>query len=382
MYKIAYLGFSNLFSFSIITLMVTTSALIGLDIAPHTTLATLPITIQVTVYAASIMPVNLLMATFGRRKIILYSCCLAMITIVLLTISVANKHFLSYCAASGLLGMSLAHILQFRFLAIETVEAHQKTQALTLVMLAGIGAAFLGPELAVVGLNLLKQQWLGSFLLAGVLITISTIILLLSLPKDAPASTSKPKESGQQPLDWSKHLALVVASGALGSGLMSLIMTATPITMHHQLGFGLEQTKTVIQMHIVAMFAPSLISSTVLRLISRQTMLKFGALLILCCAVISSIESQLFNFSVALILLGIGWNFLFTGSTLLLPDLITPAQKFKAQGVLDMLSASTQAVGTLFAGIFVATLGWLGLGLISGGIAMLLLIVLYIVKID
>ena len=371
MRKIGYLVAAQLLSFSVVTMMVVASSLIGLTLSPLAELATLPLSLQVAAFAAALIPATQSMQRNGRRRVMLLMNGAAGCSLVLAMLAVLMHSFALFCFASACLGASLAYIQQLRFVAIESVLEPQQSKALSWIMMAGIGAAFLGPELINLGQLLVAREWIGAYCLALAALAITFLLLYRYLPA-AQRSVTELEQVEKSRV--SPALIVVLCAGALGGALMTLIMTATPITMHHHNGFDLAQTTTVIQWHIVAMFAPSLFTSKLLKFISIRQMMGLGALIIAVCAYIGFFAAEYHQFLLSLVLLGIGWNFLFMGSTLLLPTLSPQREKLRFQGYLDGSAATLQAIGTLTAGALLHFAGWTSIlafsGLVAIGVAL------------
>lgn len=366
MRHISYLVAAQLLSFSVVTLMVVASSLVGLELSPRAELATLPLSLQVAAFAAALIPATRFMQRYGRRLVMLAMNAAASLSLMLCIVAVLSQSFILFCLGSALLGGSLAYIQQLRFVAIESVTDTQQSVALSWIMMAGIGAAFLGPELSTLGQLITQRNWVGSYSLGVLCLVITFLLLHRYLPSTAVSKTRTEQipKSRVNPA-----LIVVVCAGALGGALMTLIMTATPITMHHHNGFGLDATTRVIQWHIVAMFAPSLLTSRLLKIISIRQMMGIGALVIALCAYIGFYAEDYSQFVMTLILLGVGWNFLFMGSTLLLPTLSPNNEKLRFQGYLDGSAATLQAIGTLTAGALLHFAGWTVILALSGLVA-------------
>ncbi|WP_298636257.1 MFS transporter [uncultured Umboniibacter sp.] len=375
MRQISYLVVAQLLSFSVVTMMVVASSLVGLALSPLPELATLPLSLQVAAFAAALIPATRFMQRFGRRRVMLVMNMAASLSLVLCIVAVLSQSFILFCLGSGLLGGSLAYIQQLRFVAIEAVTDPQQSVALSWIMMAGIGAAFLGPELTTLGQLITQTNWIGSYSLGVVCLVLTFLLLHRYLPTTVPCSSDS-KEAAKSKVR--PALIVVLCAGALGGALMTLIMTATPITMHHHNGFDLESTTRVIQWHIVAMFAPSLLTSRLLKIISIRQMMGLGALIIAVCAYIGFYAADYSQFVLSLVLLGVGWNFLFMGSTLLLPTLSPGNEKLRFQGYLDGSAATLQAIGTLTAGALLHFAGWTSIlafsGLVAIGVALSLTI--------
>ena len=371
MRHISYLVIAQLLSFSVVTMMVVASSLVGLELSPLPELATLPLSLQVAAFAAALIPATRYMQRYGRRIVMLAMNTCASVSLMCCIAAVLSQSFVLFCVGSALLGASLAYIQQLRFVAIESVTESQQSVALSWIMMAGIGAAFLGPELTTIGQLITELNWIGSYGLGVVCLVLTFLLLFRYLP--ATAVSNSPNEQIAKST-VNPALVVVLCAGALGGALMTLIMTATPITMHHHNGFDLESTTRVIQWHIVAMFAPSLLTSRLLKIISIRQMMGIGALIIAVCAYIGFYAADYSQFVISLVLLGIGWNFLFMGSTLLLPTLSPSNEKLRFQGYLDGSAATLQAIGTLTAGALLHFAGWTSIlafsGLVAVGVAL------------
>ena len=371
MRHISYLVIAQLLSFSVVTMMVVASSLVGLELSPLPELATLPLSLQVAAFAAALIPATRYMQRYGRRIVMLAMNTCASVSLVGCIVAVLSQSFVLFCVGSALLGASLAYIQQLRFVAIESVTESQQSVALSWIMMAGIGAAFLGPELTTIGQLITELNWVGSYGLGVVCLVLTFLLLFRYLP--ATAVSNSPNEQIAKST-VNPALIVVLCAGALGGALMTLIMTATPITMHHHNGFDLESTTRVIQWHIVAMFAPSLLTARLLKIISIRQMMGVGALIIAVCAYIGFYAADYSQFVISLVLLGIGWNFLFMGSTLLLPTLSPSNEKLRFQGYLDGSAATLQAIGTLTAGALLHFASWTSIlafsGLVAVGVAL------------
>jgi len=284
-----------------------------------------------------------------------------------------QQSFITYLFAVVVLGIGLAAGQQYRFAAMESVAAEDVPRAASRVLIGGIGAAFLGPELAVRGELLTTTAYQGSFgLLMVVAIAVFLVLFFFNEPeKDEPLSDAKGRpllEILGQPV-----ILVAVISGCAGFAIMSLVMTSTPLHMHFENGHSLVDTKWVIQSHIVAMFLPSFFVPWLIRRIGVQGLISLGIAALLIMVVVVFSEYAFVNYWVSLVLLGIGWNFLFVGGTTLLPEGYRESERFKVQALNDFTIFGIQAVGALLAGWILSTLGWQTLLLISLPILALLI---------
>lgn len=343
---------------SVSSLVVFAGGLIGSQLAPVAKLSTLPIATMVIGTAIAVVPVTLLMKQIGRKLsfilILIYSIVIALFA----AYTVYIQSFYLFCIGTALFGATNACVMQFRFAAMESVSADLIPSAASSVLLGGIAAAFIGPEAAVFGKDLFATDFLGSFILLAGLFMLALIVLLgFKNPKieiEKIKLTSRPlKEISRQPIFW-----VAILSAAVGYMVMSFIMTATPVSMHVMDGHSLSQTKWVIQSHIVAMYLPSIFTAWIVNRLGIPKMMIVGLVAYLICIAIAYSGHYLGNYWVSLILLGVGWNFLFIGGTTLLPQSYRPNERFKVQAINEFVVFGTQAIAALSAGWIVYAVGW------------------------
>jgi len=332
--------------------------IIGQSLAPYASLSTLPVAMLVVGTAASIIPVNYIMSKIGRRRTFLGVCIYTIAIIALVIIALEVKAFYLFCLSTFLFGATTATMNQFRFAAIESVDKNLSATATSAVLIGGLVSAFLGPELAILGKDWFDTAFVGSFLLLSGCFIVAFLLLWFYQSSHAPLQ-AKQQQSGRSLKIIIKQPVFIIAisSAAVGYVVMSYIMTATPMSMHIIDGFSLMQTKFVIQSHVVAMFLPSLFTPMIVKLFGLRKMMIIGIILYLACIIIGYSHS-LHEYWVALILLGLGWNFLFIGGTSLLPRAYHQNEKFKVQSINDLLIFSMQGIASLSAGWFVFNFGW------------------------
>jgi len=332
--------------------------IIGQMLAPSDSLSTLPVALLVVGTASGIIPINKIMSTFGRRKTFLGVCVYTLVIITLAISALEIQSFYLFCSAAFLFGITTATMNQFRFAAIESVEENLSATATSAVLIGGLVSAFLGPELATLGRDIFEMDFVGSFtLLGGCFIT---AFVLLWFYQQTSILKPQQDEATRNLNTIIKQPVFIVAmsSAAVGYIVMSYLMTATPMSMHVIDGFSLEQTKFVIQSHVIAMFLPSLLTPFIVKILGLGKMMFTGVLLYVACIAIALSGHALDNYWISLILLGLGWNFLFIGGTSLLPKAYHEHEKFKVQSVNDFLIFSLQAIASLSAGWFVFNFGW------------------------
>ena len=264
--------------------------------------------------------------------------------------------------AAVLVGIVLACIQQFRFAAMESVAVDLMPVAASRLLLAGIVAAYLGPELVTIGQSIHEQTFTGAFYLLAGCFVIAFFLLLLGYE-----NIELKQEAGEQvqrsfaELLSSPGILLAMGSASVGFAVMSFIMTATPISMHELNHYSLEETKWVIQSHIMAMFIPSLFSGWLVRKLGFTNMMWAGLGIYLVCLLIAYWDQALVHYWSALVLLGLGWNLLFVAGTALLPQMHQTNESHRVQGLNDLMVFSAQAIASLGSGVLLLLLGWQGI---------------------
>jgi MFS family permease len=342
------------------SLTVLIAGIVGLEFAPREDLATLPVALAVVGVAASTLPTGALQHRFGRRPVFLAYGVLAIVAAVTCGQALASGSFALYCAGTALMGWAAAAGHQYRFAALELVPANLAAQATSVLLLGGILGAFIGPELAVRGRFLLDTEYQGSYLLlAGAYVAGLAIIASY---RETIHDEEGAGRTGRPLLEVlrSPAVVLAIAAAATAYGVMTFLMTATPISMHEHAGHSMEATKWVIQSHIAGMYVPSLLFATLLAWTSLRALMWAGLAAYAVTIAIALHDTALLNFWTALVLLGIGWNWLFLAGTTLLPRGYRPEERFRVQSVNDFLIFSVQAAVALGSGWFLHRYQWQG----------------------
>lgn len=352
------LTLSNALAASIMALMILVGSLVGSDLAPAAEWATLPLALTICGTAAGIVPATKVMQRLGRKQGLWAFMGLGIIACAIAIVALEQRSFSLFCLAAVLLGTTNSALQQVRFAAMESVAPESGASAASIVMLGGILAAFVGPELAVLGAHMTAVDYQGSFWLGA--LSIACGGLLLGAYKPAPLETiSKPIAAGSLRTILCGHgFVLAVASGAVAFVVMSFVMTGTPISMHHTYGHSLVDTKWVIQSHIAAMFLPSLIAPLLFRWLGIRGLMAAGLACYGATIGIGYYDISVNGFWLQLVLLGVGWNFLFVAGTALLPTSYKESDRFKAQAFNDSTVFSLQALASLSAGWALNLISW------------------------
>ena len=343
---------------SLSVFMVFVAGIIGSGLSPIKSLSTLPVATIVVGTAISVIPVIKLMSIFGRKKVFLSVCIYTILIIGLSILSIIYELFFLFSFSSLCLGASVATMMQFRFAAIESVDPEKRPLATAVVILGGLISAFIGTEIATLGKNYFETDFVGSFTILAFLFVIAFI--LMSFFKPAVKFKEQTSQSKRSLFDIVKQGSFLVAVSAATTGyvVMSFIMTATPVSMHVMDGFSLHQTKVVLQSHVIAMFLPSLFTAFLLKYLGLTRIMLLGVVLFFTSIFIAFSSHALSYYWWSLVLLGLGWNFLFIGGTNLLPKSYNENEKFQVQSINDFLIFGLQALAALSAGWFVFNFGW------------------------
>lgn len=343
-------------------LVVFAGGLIGNQLASDSSLATLPLAAMVLGTALAVYPAASLASKFGRRLVFLGAMAIGMFASILAAFSLHIESFFNFLFAAILIGIVLACIQQFRFAAMESVAADLMPVAVSRLLVSGILAAYLGPELVIIGQSLHEHTFMGAFYLLGGCFVAAFLLILFGYENNQISH----KSGEQTPRSLSEILfnpgiLLAIGSAAVGFAVMSFIMTATPISMYELSYFSLEETKWVIQSHIMAMFIPSLFSGWLVKKLGFSIIIWAGIIIYITCLIIAYWDQTLIHYWSSLILLGVGWNLLFVSGTALLPKMHQVNEAHKVQGINDFIVFSAQAITSLGSGALLMLLGWQGL---------------------
>jgi predicted MFS family arabinose efflux permease len=337
--------------------LVSLNGLVGFDLAPNKSLATLGVTTYVLGSAAASMPMALWMGRVGRRRGFMAGALINIGGCVLGVIALWQRSFALFCAATAVIGIYNAIGLQYRFAAAEVAAPADKARAISLVLAGGVLGGILGPEAAKWSRGFFATPFLGTFI---ALAAFALVALAVQSQVDVPMPTAAGKSHSGRPLrEIMMQPVFVVAAlaAALSYGLMNLLMTATPIAMS-VCGHPFSAAATVIEWHVVAMYAPGFVTGA---LVARAGVLKVigaGIALMASATVVALTGTTVMHFILALALVGVGWNFMYTGGTTLLTDAYEPAEKARVQGVNDLILFVTMTVSSLTSGALVTSAGW------------------------
>ena len=350
------------FSMCAAPLVVFAGGLIGKQLASDNSFATLPVAAMVIGTALAVYPAAALASKKGRKVVFLGAMMLGLLASLLAVYALQIESFSTFVIAAMLVGMVLACIQQFRFAAMESVTADLMPIAASRLLLAGIIAAYLGPELVTIGQSLHEQTFTGAFYLLGGCFVVAFLLLLFGYHNiEIKHEEGELGQRSFSELLSSPGILLAMGSASVGFAVMSFIMTATPISMYELNHYSLEETKWVIQSHILAMFIPSLFSGWMVRRLGFISMMWAGLGIYIVCLGLAYWDQGLVHYWGALVLLGLGWNLLFVAGTALLPQMYQANEAHRVQGLNDLMVFSAQAIASLGSGVLLLLLGWQGI---------------------
>jgi MFS family permease len=349
--------------------------LLGVD----KSLATAPVTGYNVGVALSALPAAMLMRAIGRRYGFMTGAMVSMIGMLLGGWALVLANFWMLAFAMIFVGVGNAFVHQYRFAATDQGDDSFKPRAISWVLAGGIGAAIIGPQLAIWTMDLLLPVQFAGAYFSAIGLSVVGIFILSFLRFDAPMSRQERRNADQgRPLveiiAQPKFMVSVVC--AVGSySMMTFTMTGAPLAMV-ACGISVTDATLGIQWHVIAMFAPSFFTGHLMTRFGKERVVAAGLLILACCALVALTGVELWRFWFALILLGIGWNFGFIGATAMVTETYRPEERSKAQGANDFLLFSCVAFASLMSGKVLNAWGWSGINLIVLPVVTLCLVLL------
>lgn len=339
-------------------IIISLGGIVGQMLADDPSLATLPVSLYNLGLALSTLPAAWLMRRIGRRNAYLFAAVLAILAGLVATLGIVRADFLTFCVGTALAGYYGACVQSYRFAAADTVEESMRSIAISRVMIGGLVAAIIGPQVVIWTRDSLGAiPFAGSFLgQAGLALLALPVLALLRLPRHEGTSSTG---SGRPLLEIARTPVFIVAvvAGVVSYGLMSFIMTAAPMAMVG-CGHTIGEAALGIQWHVLAMFGPSFFTGHLIARFGKISITALGLLLTGMAGVLNLAGLELLHFWGGLILLGIGWNFGFIGATSLLTECYRSEERSKVQGLNDFLVFGTVAVASFSSGHLLNTGGW------------------------
>ena len=372
---------SQIFGFTAANVTVFLSGIIGSEISPIKALATFPPSVYVVGIAISTIFAAKVMSAIGRRLGFVLASIGSSLACILAAYAILNNNFLIFSLSCFFLGTGMAFIHQYRFAAAESVEKQKAPKAVSMLLLAGIVSAFIGISLANFTKNLVSDHiYVGSYLALACFTIMPALILSFykntNIQSDEINFNKEVRSYKEFFLD--PKFLQAMFSATFGYVVMAFLMTATPISMHYIHNISVDKVGIVIQFHVLGMFLPSLITGNLINKYGSSKIMYAGTFFYFLTIIMSLFEPNFINYLISLILLGIGWNFLYISGTSLLVTTYNEHEKFKAQGLNDLVVFSATAIGSLSAGVLISIISWKMINLIC--IPFLILILFSIIR--
>lgn len=334
----------------------TMGALIGYSLAENKAFATLPMALQMLATMAASIPAGIVFARLGRRAGFMLGATGSLLGSLTFALGVWQASFPLYCLAAIPAGLGFGIAQHYRFAAAEIANPAYRPRAIALVMAGGVIAAALGPELVKHSRDLLAPSlFLGTYLiLAFAPVACMAILQVVALP---PAPSRGDVATPVMEIVARPAFITAALTGSVAYGVMNLLMTSTPLEMM-LCGYGIAASATVIQLHAIAMFAPGFVTGRLIGRFGTRKVILAGVALNAACVAVALMGKDFLHFSVSLVALGLGWNFMFTGATTLLAEAHSPAERVRAQTANDFIVFGTVACTAFGSGLLHAASGW------------------------
>jgi MFS family permease len=344
------------------SIMIVTSGLTGQMLAEHKGWATVPLAFQFIATMLTTFPASFLMKRIGRKSGFMVGALIGIIGGLIMAVATYAASFWLFAFGNTIFGVSAAFTLFYRFAAAEAADDAFRPKAISLVMAGGVISALMGPYLARVGQELFSPHiFTGGFVF---IIGLSVLVVILLLPLQLPQTVIGPALQKVEPARPLKEIVLqpralsAIIAAMLGYGVMSFVMTATPLAMTfcgYELKTGIA---FVIQGHVLAMFAPSFVTGHIIRKFGEYRVMGAGVVCYVGCLGIGMAGIDIHHFWLALVLLGLGWNFLYVAGTSQLTKCYRPSERAKIQAFNDCMVFSGVALCSFIAGTVEQAFGW------------------------
>ena len=342
-------------------------------------LATVPMTLMIIGIAISAPIASRFMSIWGRQKGFLFSSLLSCLALILCSFAIYLENFFIFALGNFLIGSAQAFIHQYRFAASESVAKEFIPRSISIILLLGIISALLSSNFAEYFKDFFPSNlFLGSYIFLSFTAIIPFFVLLFY--KETKTSNNQSKFEIETIFKLLKNIKIIqsIVSAGLGYFTMAIIMTATPLHMHLVNKFTLFETSIVIQLHVIGMFLPSLFSGDLIKRFGNTNIIYAGVVILFLSILTNTFFDFYYSYMLGLILLGIGWNFLFVSGSSLLVVSYEEKDRFTAQGLNDFIVFSTQGIGSLSAGFLLYFSNWTIINLLCVPLLIIVLVVSFI----
>ena len=345
-------------------LFTATSTLISLSLIGSDSISILPIFVSIISSLIFIIPVSLLMALKGRKIVFLSGYVFAIISLVFFLNSINSKNFIQFIIGAFFLGISNSIGSYYRFAGVDVSSPDYRANAISFILAGGVISALIGPNLYKWGNQFFNWEgFLSGFLFQLPLYLLGlTLLFFVKIPKAHSVDLTKSRKTIQ--LFRETSLFPIISLSVLSAVIMIFIMTATPLGMkfHHH---NSDSITTIIQYHVLGMYVPSFFTGSLIKRFGIKKIMLLGIFFFFICIGINFIEHSFYHFAFSLILLGVGWNFLFISSTTLLTEKIESKDQPRAQALNDFLATGFGALAVAVSGKIHSEIGWVNLNLFT-----------------
>ncbi|WP_172378835.1 MFS transporter [Vibrio sp. Vb339] len=344
-------------------LLISVIGLIGKQIAPSVSMITLPVALQFLGLMAATIPASLISGKLGRKRGFSIGNVVGITGASFATYALSQQHFYLFCFATFLLGIGIGFGTLYRFAAIEVCDENARHRAISISMAGGVLAAVLGPNLAI-----MSQQWsqdglyIGAFAsLIGLNILALLILQTIQFPK-VSFNSQAPKSDPLSVIVKAPNFIGAVFAAMVAYAVMNILMTATPLAM---IGCGFDFTKAagVIEWHVLGMFVPAFFTGSLIEKFGSRMMILAGGVLFVVCIAINIHGESIWHFRAALVVLGVGWNFMFIAATGLFSQSYQSQNKAKAQAFNEFVVFGCVTITAMLSGWLESTAGWQNLNI-------------------
>ena len=344
-------------------IIISLGGLVGQQLSSNPTASTLPVSIYQLGLALSTLPAAWIMNRMGRRAAYVLGALLGVISGVVAAQGIAHSNFVTFCIGTALAGFYAACVQSYRFAATDLVPSNEQAKAISRVMVGGLIAAIIGPQVVIWTRDALPATpFAGSFYSQAALALLALPLLMgLRLPPpQAKAISGEARPLSE--IARTPQFITACTAGVVSYGLMAFLMTAAPMAMVG-CGHSVGEAAMGIQWHVLAMFVPSFFTGKLIARFGKRPITALGLLMIGAAGALALMGLDIFHFWASLILLGVGWNFGFIGATAMLTDCYRPAERAKVQALNDFLVFGTVAVASFGSGQLLHSAGWNGINI-------------------
>ena len=356
--NIALLALSQACFMTTVNINIIVTSLVGVLIAPEPWLATLPISLMYVVSMLTTLPASLLMGRIGRKPVFISAAGIGLFCCLIMGYATILSSFMLFLVSSAGLGIATGVAQFYRYAAADNAEQNQKARALSLVLAGGVLAAIIGPNLARMTFEAIPDHLYAGCFFGAAMMQLLALLLLPYL--DIKPNTEIVKSSGVS-LGWLFRQPYFIAgmvTAALGYGVMTFMMTATPLQIVNTEQMGDSSNAIIIQWHVLAMLLPSLATGALIGRVGVISVLWAGVIFYIAMIVVTLSGTSFMHYLMTLVLLGLGWNMLFVGGSSIIAQSCRPDQRPKVQGMADFMITAMMALASLTSATMHYLYGW------------------------